>query len=358
MAAPTLQELYDIFKAEAQLRRPDLTYQVGDISEMMSFGSAAVGDRIIGHAAELVRDTFIDGATGDALTTLVDDHGNIQRNSGSFATGTVTFTRSVTAAAVTIDAGTHVATSKTAAQNEVQFTTDSDLTLGIGVASGSVTVTAVDIGTAFNVAATLVNRIIDPLDEDGFTVSNAAVTAGGSAQETDEALRERFRNSLVARGGPGTLQGLETGALSVSGVAFATAVEDATGLVFIYVTDASGGSTAPMVANVTSELESNWAAAGAAWSVVGGALSTQPITLSVTARVGVDTNALTDQIKDAVTARCAKLKIGETLYRSMIRSAVMAVDPNNIQEVTVTVPATDVAPSANNVIRAGVVTVS
>lgn len=358
MAAPTLQELYEIAKAEAQLRRPDLTYQVGDISEMMSFGSAAIGDRLIGYAGEIVRDTYVDGATSDALSTLADDHYNLQRESGSYATGTVTFTRSVTAASVTIDAGTHVATAKTPAQNEVQFTTDADLTLGIGVASGNVAVTAVDIGTAYNIAAALITRIIDPLDEDGFTVTNAAVTAGGSAQETDDELRDRIRATQVARGGPGTLHGLETGALTVAGVAFATAVEDSTGLVFVYVTDASGNSTAPMVASVEGVLEADWAAAGAAWSVVGGALSTQAVTLSVTARVGVDTNALADQIKDAVTARLAKLKIGETLYRSMIRSAVMAVDPNNIQEVTVTLPATDVAPSANNVIRAGVVTVS
>jgi len=111
-----------------------------------------------------------------------------------------------------------------------------------------------------------------------------------------------------------------------------------------------------MVAAVVAELE-NWRAAGIVVNVSGGSLVSQDVTITLPVRPGVVVAALLANIQAAVVARLAKLRIGETLSRDMIKQAVLNVDPG-ITAVAVTLPGADVMPGASQVIRAGAVTVS
>jgi uncharacterized phage protein gp47/JayE len=349
--APSLDELYNDAKAEAVLRRPDLTYNEGDISDMITAAIAAVGDRLVGYYADLTRATFVDGARGADLTKLASDHWNLTRFPAVQAIGSVTFTRTSTVGVATVPAGTVVATERDSLGVTVEYTTDDLLSLGGGVASGSVDVTAVVGGLAGNVQASQIVRIPTVI-AGGFTwsVTNAAAIIGGAEEESDDELRERIRTytTTIRRG---TLSALEYGAKQVPQVKQATAVEDSSGNVVVYVTDADGSSNAAMVSDVLDELE-EWRAAGANVTVSGGSLyELNPIEITLTVRSGVDTAAIAADVKAAIVARVARLCIGETCSRSIIQQAALNVDTDNITACTVVLPAADVEPTASQIIR-------
>jgi uncharacterized phage protein gp47/JayE len=359
VAAPSFQDLFDLGKAEAQNRRPELSFNEGDISEMVVVAATAMADAVIGYAARRFRATYLDGASGDDLTALADDHFNVQREPAVKSSGTETFTRpSAAAGAGTIPAGTVIATTKDAFGNEVRFVVRADIVVGVSALTVSGTVDAELAGVLGNVAAAAVNRVVSALFDTTFTCTNAAQMAGGADEESDDSLRDRVRTvPLTYR--RATLAALEYGAKTVAGVATSTAAEDGTGLVTLYVADSSGGSNPTMTANVTTEIE-NWRAAGVSVNVVGATLDTLVIALMLTVRLGVDIPSLVVNIKAAIVARLNKLKVGESCSPTLIKQAAMNVDPDGILDVTVTTPSVTVVPTSGHVIRtnAGSITVS
>jgi uncharacterized phage protein gp47/JayE len=350
--APSWDDLYNDAKTEQVLRRPDLQVLDGDISDMILAGIAGVGDRVVGYTSDRIKATFVDGASGDDLTKLADDHWNITRVAAVQAVGTVSFSRaSFAAGAGDVPAGTVVATQQDAFGREVRFTTGALAHFGAtDLGPKTAPVTASVTGTAGNVAAATVNRVISTLFDGIITVTNAAITAGGAEAEADEDLRERIRAFTVSLR-RGTLGALEFGAKQVSTVKQATAVEDSTGAVTVYVTDGSGASNAQMVVDVATELD-NWRAAGSSVTVTGGQLYTlNPIEITLAVRTGVDTASIASTVKSAIKARIDRLKIGETCRREIISQAALNVDPDNITGCTVVLPAADVDPGDNQVIR-------
>lgn len=375
MAAPSFDELMNIGKAEAILKKPTLGIRIGDITEMLIAGAAAMADRVIGWFAERIAATFLDGASGDDLTQLAADHWAIQRRAATEALGTVTFTRSGADATLqTLPIGTVVATERDSQGNDIQFVTTQAATWAISTnGARTVNTEAVVAGVSGNLsAANLVSRIISSSPPGGtYTITASTLPAGGSEEETDEELRDRVRlyPTTLRRGTPGAL---EYGAKSVESIAVAkaSAVQDTTGLVTVYVSDASGNSTGTtkqvdpatvddgtMTAKVAVELY-EWACAGALVNVTGGSIQTVNITVTITVRLGIDVAQLISDIQDSVSARVNKLNIGETLYLTDIVNAVKAVDPDNIVNVVVNLPLTDTAPTTpGNIIRPGAITV-
>jgi uncharacterized phage protein gp47/JayE len=351
------ENYYDLGKAEMLIRRPDLFLNEGDTADFLVAAGAAMADKNDQYANELAAKTYLDTAEGDDLTTLADDHWGIQRQEAVQATTVLTFSRpTVGGGGGTIDAGTTVATDKDENGDDVRFTTDADIVFGSDL-SKTGDATAVDGGTDGNVGASTIINIIDALFDPTITVNNASQAVGGAEEESDPDLRERVRlyPSTLRRG---TLAALEYGAASVPGVWVATATEDPdTGITTVYVTDASGNSNAQMVSDVEAELE-NWRCAGSVVVVLGGSKLEQAITVVLTVAAGVDVAALEADIQSAIEERVNKLGVGETLYITMITTAVQNVRIDEILDVTVSLPAADVVPSASQVIRAGTITVS
>ena len=93
MAAPSFDELFLLGRAEALIRRPDLFLAPGDVTDFVVAMGAAMADKNTEFAAEEFRKTFITSAEGDDLTTLVDDHLNIQRTLATQAQVTVEVSR-------------------------------------------------------------------------------------------------------------------------------------------------------------------------------------------------------------------------------------------------------------------------
>lgn len=356
--APSEKDLHDVGRAEAILKRPDLVVRDFDITDFLMWAAAAMAGKCIQYASQLAAETYVDTSKADGLTTLADDHWAITRLEAGFATVTLSITRPIASAgAGTIFAGSVFATQKDNLGQEVRFVSDIDLTWGAAeLGPKTVTATAEVAGRAGNVAATRINRILTTLYDPSFVVSNPAVAAGGSEAESDEALRERVRTfpSTIRRG---ILSAVEYGARTVTGVANATASEDDSGLMTVYVTDDSGGFSVSMLADVEVELRT-WVAGGAAFSVQGGALFSQDVTVSLTVRTGTDVNALIPLIQSSIDSKLQQLKIGETLYRDMIKDAAISVARDKIVAVNVVLPAADIEPAAGELIRAGLITVS
>lgn len=355
--APTFEELEQIGRAEQILRRPDLLVAEGDISEMLLKAAAAMADKCIEFSASSFKETFIDGSAGQALTDLVDDHWNLQRQEAVEATGTVEFTRvSATGPAGTIPAGTTVATAVNADGEDFRFSTDADLSFALDEQGPkSVGITAQVAGRESNVASTgLVNRIIDTL-YDSFTVSNSTLVVGGAPEESDVDLRQRareFPNTLRR----GTLAALEFGAKQVASVAVASAFEDANGIVTVYVSDIDGNASAQMVGEVYTELNTNWKCAGVVLNVDQGTPTIINVDYSITVRPGTDVSGLEAPIQTAIESTMNKLTLGETLSLSQLHAAIINIDINNITQVTINSPLADIQPSSNQLIRPGTVT--
>jgi uncharacterized phage protein gp47/JayE len=375
MAAPSFDDLFNLGKAEAILKRPSLGVRIGDISEMLIAGAAAMADRLIGWFASRVAATFLDGASGDDLTQLAADHWAIQRRAATKAVSTITFTRASADATIqTFAIGTTVATARDSQGNDVQFVTTSVASWAASTNGDRVVnVQAVVAGLAGNLSgANLITRIISSPPPGGvYTITASTRPAGGSEEESDSDLRDRTRlyPSTLRRG---TLGALEYGAKSITAlsVAKASAVQDSTGLVTVYVSDSSGNSTGAlktvspttiddgtMTAKVAVELF-NWACAGALVEVSGGSIQTVNVTVSLAVKLGVDVNQLITDVQNSISARIGKLNIGDTLYLADIVNAVKAVDPDNIVNVVVNTPLVDTVPTTpGNIIRPGVITV-
>jgi hypothetical protein len=376
MAAPTFDDLFTLGKAEAILKRPTLGVRVGDITEMLIAGAAAMADRVIGWFAERIAATFVDGAQGDDLTLLAADHWGIQRRAATKAVCTVRFNRAgANATAQNFPIGTTVATARDSQGNDIQFVTTQAASWSSSE-NGNKTVNAeaVVAGLSGNLSdVNLITRIVSTPPAGGtYTINQSSLPAGGSEAESDEDLRDRVRlyPSTLRRG---TLAALEYGAKSTStiAVAKASAIQDTGGIVTVYVSDASGNSTGDiteveagivddgtMTKKVAIELF-NWAAAGALVYAAGGAVQTVNIEVSIAVKIGVDVTQLIADIQDSIDARVSKLNIGATLYLSDIISAVKAVDPDNIVNITVDAPLVDTVPSTpGNIIRPGTITVN
>lgn len=356
--APSFDDLIAQYEAEALAGRPDLMFLEGDITTAQQHGAGAIGDACVRHTVQSFKETFIDGAKGDALTALVDDHLNLQRQPATPAQSAVTFARTSGGAAFSLSVGFVVGTDFDAAGNTVLYTLDTIVNFGLADNGPHIAnVTAQVVGKAGNVAASKIVRIVDDKPDPTLTCTNAAVAAGGNDQESDEELRVRARLfwQTLRRG---TLAALEFGALQVPAVRISKATEDpSTGLVTLVVTDSDGGSTAQMVADTIAEIE-NWRAAGSIVTVIGGTALIVDVTGTLIGKTGVDTAVLGVPAAEAITGRMRKQKQGETLYIDSIKAAAIGVDPDALEALTLSTPLVDVEPTAYQVIRPGTITIT
>jgi hypothetical protein len=357
--APSFDDLLGQFEAEAEAQRATLQFREGDLATAQQHGAGAMADASVRYAAQGFRETFIDGAEGDALTALVDDHLNMQRQPATAASVDVTFTRTGNAAGTT-SAGFTVGSQFDAAGNSVLFTTNTPITWGASDHGPHiVTCTASSLGSAGNVAAATVTRLVDTPFDTSIAITNAAAASGGNEEEGDPELRDRARNFwLTLR--RGTLAALEEGALTVASVRVARAVEDqATGIVTVVVGDANGNSNAQMVSDAERAIE-QWRAAGSEVVVVAATQIAIAVTGVMVFRVGSDADPLVyaPLVQAAIVARLSKYKQGETVYLDSLKAAGIAVDPNVIEALALSLPAADVVPTSTQTPRAGTITIT
>jgi len=182
----------------------------------------------------------------------------ITRRQGVTATSQVVFSRAGTTGTITISVGSQVkASAGTAGEALVYTTTSLGTILNGNQDSNAVNISAVDIGTKYNVSpATITAFVGKPSGVD--TVSNAASITNGEDLEKDDVFRNRIKLHILglARCHP---YGLESAAYGITDPAtgkvclFSKCVEDISnpGFVKLYIDDGAG--TAQHIVSVVSE---------------------------------------------------------------------------------------------------------
>lgn len=122
--------------------------------------------------------------------------GIIQRM-GSAASVSLTFTLTSPLASAFVIPKNYLVTSQS--NPSISFATDSVLVIPAGSISGTISATATDIGTAFNVAPYTLVNLTQPL---AFlsSVTNVEAASGGTNPESDQELRSRAFSSIRRRG--------------------------------------------------------------------------------------------------------------------------------------------------------------
>jgi hypothetical protein len=216
------------------------------------------------------------GGPDDLQTLAVDHFGTgFQRPAAVQAIDTITFTRPTNAAgAILIPAGSVVKTQPDANGNVQRYTTNAACTLTSGGGtdlSVSVGITAVVAGSAGNAAVGTINKIETSLLDTTIVCSNTGNATGSDAQDTPT-YRQTIANLILALAGA-TAKAVEAKAKTVSGVKYATAIEQAltviqynisTGLTvgnyfrvpvpYLYIADATGTASAALIAAVQAAI--------------------------------------------------------------------------------------------------------
>lgn len=376
--APSFQDLLDVGQAEAQVRRPDLAFNDGDVTEAFLHAGAAMADATIGYAVQACSDTYFGLAAGAELDAVIVDKTGIARNPSALSHGTVHLQRAGAGSAGVIAEGSKVATDFDDDGEQVVVTLDVAVSCPSGAFSLFVAATAVNAGTSGNILAGKIARFVDAPFDSSITVTNdtesdgvtVADFAGGTDEETDDDYRARGVSAWLTQR-RGTLAALEQGALTVAGVASAIATEDAdTGIVTVSVADSSGYSNQAMIYAVQVALES-WRAAGTLVTVVGGRPALLDLNIVIAeAADGFDVPTASTAIVASVTALINKLRRDETAYLDAIKAAVIAPYSEFIKKVafsliqTTTNAVTTVRSNIDDiaapgqVIKAGTITVS
>lgn len=132
-----------------------------------------------------VADPGADGTALDALGTFV----GAARSPGEASVTTAQYTRTSTLVPLVVPEGHRVTTS----DGSYTWETTEALTLGVGVASGTVSVRCTVTGPESNdLPPGTITVLVDPLA--GVTVTNTTTTAGGVDEQTDD----EFRPSVIA----------------------------------------------------------------------------------------------------------------------------------------------------------------
>ena len=361
---PTRPELFDVFanelltRAEAQPYAQRLSaeqiYTEGSDINLIGAGASVMAEEVMRQLGSEINDLTLDGASGEALDRWVSDRYSteIVRKTASPSVGVLQFSRSsVAAGAVTFLAGSVVRNS-----GGTRFKTLADVAFGpADLGPFTANAQAVEAGTSGNVPANTITSFVTAPTDATIMVTNPAIFAGGSATETDEVFRARAR-LFWQQARRGTLGAIEFGALTVPGVAQATAEEQLStlgvpnGFVNLYIADSNGQSNTSLNELVEIALL-EYRAGGIVPSIVGSVPTYVAINLSLSYSSGVDSAAAFASVRSTVVARVNALAPGETLRTSLLVEAARSIDGVIVSDSAIVLPAGDVVPEAGELLR-------
>lgn len=221
---PGFRDLYAALEADLRQRAPALTdWEEGSVVRSL-FESFAYEMALLYEQMQSVYDAgYVDTASGANLDRVVAVLG-ITRNEPDFATGVVTFERDPgSTAAVTVPAGTLVTTPETDRARKAYVTIEAAV-LQPGQTAADANVQAEERGAALTADSDTVTVMPRPVP--GIkTVRNARpIRFLGRERETDEELRTRAKNALLASG-RASATSIENALLGLPGVRGVRVVE-------------------------------------------------------------------------------------------------------------------------------------
>lgn len=286
----------------------------------MSFVAHAVSRQL----AERIGALLLDGANGEDLDRYAFDRYQLLRKGAAAAVGRVRFYRPTT----TGGPGNLAAETPLRSLSGVDYITLTDASFGSATVQVYADVRAVNAGKEFQVGRNQL-RLFAPsavVFDSTVQLTNDDPTAGGEPGEQDDEFRERVRDFWnTAR--RGTLSAIEFGAKTVPGVASASASEALDGtsrparVVRLYFSDSSGVSSLAL-ANAIDQALVEYRAAGIAVVYVTSVPQVVLIQLRLTFLAGVDTSALTQNVRAALYEFVNSLPVNGDLSRQELLSVL------------------------------------
>lgn len=316
---------------------------------------ALMAQAVTRHYAEAVRAHTLDAEDDDLDREILDRYPLPRKGASPALVGLELSRPSNTAGAGPVPVGTRLQT-----LTGIDYVTTSATSFGASQVDGvTCDARAVQAGFEFQVGANQIRRFANPglLFDPTLQVNNAEPAAGGMPREDNGAYAERARAFSAASVG-GTLPAIEAGALTVPGVASASAAEVLTGgvparLVTLVVADAAGTCNRVLAAAVTQKLR-DYRGGGVGVVVLSSVPQMASIALALQFTAGVDTASLATNIRQAVVDYVNGLGANEVLLRGDLFAVLSRYKPQGliVGSGSIPVPTGDIVPDAGRTIRA------
>ncbi len=268
--ARSQQELYTMYKLEAQARRPQLTdFSDGSINDIQAGAGSIIVQELQRVILDEFKKTYFSSSDGDDLEFLAVDHfgDTFERPLDQLAVGIVEFARLTAGAGdKLIPAGTIVKSAPDANGESQRFETTLSVTItGLTI---NASVIAFVGGPAGNSEADQVTVIESALTDPTITVNNDDAFSGGDPTETDAEYRQTIQNLIQQLRGA-TLSAIKATAQNVAGVVTVTCIEFIQRVIewdegggtpigssfliphtYLYIADANGVANSALIQNV------------------------------------------------------------------------------------------------------------
>lgn len=305
------------------------------------------------HCAEAMRAHTLDADGDDLDREVLDRFPELPRKGASAAVAPLDLSRpTAVAGAGSIAVGTRL-TSLTG----IDYVTTTSASFGASQTTGvSCDARAVQAGFEYQVGANQIRRFAQPgqLFDPTIQVNNPEPAAGGTPREEDPDYANRARAYSLIRG---TLAAIEAGALTVPGVASASAAEVLTNgvparLLTLVVADAAGVCNRVLAAQVQAKLR-DFRGGGVGVVIFSSTPQLEPVTLSLTFAADVDTATLASNIRSAVVEFVNGLGANQVLRRGDLFAVLTRYRTQGliVTDGSIPVPAGDVVPGPGRTIR-------
>lgn len=356
---PTRTDLFDAgareivarSAARAPARRisPEALYTEGTDINILTAGASAMAEDVLRQHARGTAALYLDSSEDEDLDRLVTDRYGRELARKEASPGLVPLTITRTSGAFpggSLSAGARV---RTPAGLEFELRTAVGITAG---SSGpfSVTARAVLAGSASNAAANTITQFSSTPFDSNLQVTNDVAATGGADRETDAAYRGRARTFFTAAR-RGIKAAIEFGALTVPGVALATAEEELdssgiqTGNVFVYIADVNGQANAVLTQQVLDALI-EYRCLGIPPFVIGAVPEYVPITWRLRFETGVDQALAFEQVRFGTVALVNQTRPNSPLETSLLFAIARRVPGVIVRSDALVTPLGDIYPSA------------
>lgn len=363
---PTRDEYFQIGASEAisrsmqrplgqRISRAAIFTEGTDINIILA-ASSAMADEGTRHLAMRLAALYLDSAEGEDLDRLVADRFSpeLVRKQTEKAVVDLQFSRPIppsNGAPVTFNIGRKFST---ASGTEYEMISVASLALNsTGPVAGRAQ--AVLAGTAGNAEAGTITQFVGPNEDPNVIVTNLEPASGGRDVESDESFRNRAREFYnTAR--RATISAIEFGALTVSGVVSASAIEETdtdglpTGRVYLSIADNEGRANTALKDAVLQALR-EWRAAGIIVTVLMSQPSFQNIWYQVGFRDNIDQRNAINQLKALTVNAVNLLAPGEVLERAMLFALAKSVPGLIVLDGALLAPLGDVFPAPDQTIK-------
>lgn len=350
-----------------------IDFAIGSILRSICESNAGVGLWLQGLILQVLAVTRLATSSGSDVDSFVNDFG-VTRIGGDVSSGSVTYGRYSAISSSLIPVGATVQT----LDGTQNFTVTIDTTnaayssslggyvVAAGISTMTVPVSCSTAGTSGNVAPNTVSVMTTAIAGIDY-VNNASAFSGGSAAETDAALKARFQLFILGLS-RGDLYGLAYAIASMAITVQYTVTQNYTyggvyqpGFYYVVADDGTGSPSSTFLANVTTAvLAVN--PLGIQFAVFAPVVTTANVSMTITTASGYTHANVVASVATLITANINALGLGNAL--NFYDLATWALSVNGVTNVTgvllnsLSGDTATIAGNPQNTIKAGVVAVS